>query len=283
MIRRMILLSVCVLVGVVVLLPGPAPATAVATTTQTPPTLTAADLFGKTPEAFQYRVLRSMRRIAVLGAPTQRVRFGIGYNDFEFGPYDGNAWTFDVAYEQTQSPWGWGLLSPTQLWDISGLNDLLQIGLAPYVFTYINETVRVSGFVEVDLTNSDITGIGDETSYAAGGSVSAVLTVADMVTITPVGIVEQYWAGQDGQDDSTILQVGSDVAIDLGEQFDITLYGFYTIDTQNDDLDDSFFEYGASLTFTIAEGWGLTVRYEGTTGAEEFDANRIFVDAQYDF
>jgi len=38
-----------------------APATA--TTDQTLPTLTAADPFGRTPEAFQYRVLRSMRRI----------------------------------------------------------------------------------------------------------------------------------------------------------------------------------------------------------------------------
>jgi hypothetical protein len=280
---RITLLFVCVLVGAAVLSPGTARATGVATLQQTVPTLTAADLYGKTPEAFQYRVLRSMRRIAVLDAPMQRARFGIGYNDFEFGTYDGEAWTFDVAYERTQSPWGWGLLSPSQLWDISGLDDLLQIGLAPYVFTYVSDTVRVSGFVEVDLTNSDIAGIGDETSYAVGGTVSATLTVSEMLTIAPVGIFEQYWAGQDGQDDSTIFQVGSDVAIDLGEQFDIAIYGYYTFDSQNDDIDDSFFEYGASLTFMIAESWGVTVGYEGTSGAEEFEADRVYVDAQYDF
>jgi len=61
MIQRITLLSVCVLVGGAVLLPMTAPATA--TTDQTLPTLTAADPFGRTPEAFQYRVLRSMRRI----------------------------------------------------------------------------------------------------------------------------------------------------------------------------------------------------------------------------
>ncbi|MBN1917658.1 MAG: hypothetical protein JW889_07100 [Verrucomicrobia bacterium] len=263
---------------------APMPARGAAAMLQaTPPTLTAADLFGGTPEAFQYRVLRSYRKVAALEIPQQRIRFGVGYEDLSFGAFDGNAWTFDLGYERTMSPWGWGVLVPSQLWDLSGLEDLLQLGFAPYAFTYVNETIRVGGFVEIDFTNSDIAGIGDDTSYGLGGSASALFKPADIVTIAPVGLVEYYRTGQDSQEDSAIVQAGVQVAVTPGEHFDFDLYGYFTYDAQNDDLDGTFWEFGASLTFTITEGWGVTVGYEAVTGADEFDADRFFVDAQYDF
>jgi len=256
---------------------------ALPTLQQTVPTVTAADLFGKTPEAFQYRVLRSYRKLSVLEMPTQRIRFGAGYENFDFGVLDGDAWTFDAGYERTLSPTGWGLLVPAQIWDISGLDNLLQLGLAPYAFTYVNETIRVGGFVELDFTNSDIASIGDDTSYGIGGSASALFKPSEIVTIAPVGLVEYYWTGQPGQDNSAILQAGVQVGVAPGEHFDFDLYGYFTYDAQNDDLDGTFWEYGASVTFTITEGWGVTVGYEAVSGADEFDVDRFTIDAQYDF
>jgi hypothetical protein len=283
MTHRVVLSLICAAVGLAVLMPGAVAATPTPMLTQPVPTLSAADLFGKTPGAFQYRVLRSLRQLALLDAPEKRARFGVGYEDFDFGTLSGNAWTFDVGFERTQSPWGWGLLSPSQVWDIDGFDDLLQIGLAPYVFTYINETIRLSGFGEIDMTNSDIAGIGDETSYGLGGSASALFKAGGAVTIAPIGMVQYYATGQEGQDDSLALMLGANLDVVLGEQFDIDVYGFYTYENQNDDLDDSFFEYGASFTFTISEGWGVTVGYEATASADEYDAGRLYVNGQYDF
>jgi hypothetical protein len=281
MTHRVIAALICAVVGLAVVVPSSA--TAAAMLTQPVPTLSVTDLYGKTPSAFQYRVLRSFRQLALLDAPAKRIRLGIGYDDFDFATLSGNAWTFDVGFERTQSPWGWGLLSPSQVWDISGLNDLRQIGLAPYVFTYINETIRLSGFAEIDTTNSDIVGIGDDTSYGVGGTASALFKASEAVTIAPVGMVQYYATGQDGQDDSLTLVLGTDLDVVLGGQFTIDAYGYYTYENQNSDLDDSFFEYGASLTFTISKGWGVTVGYEATTGAAEYDANRFYVNGQYDF
>jgi len=254
-----------------------------ATLHSTVPTLTAADLFGKTPEAFQYRVLRSYRKLAALEVPEQRIRFGAGYESFDFGALEGDAWTFDFGYERTLSPTGWGILVPSQLWDMSGLDDLLQIGIAPYAFTYVNETIRVGGFVELDMANSDVAGIGDDTSYGIGGSASALFKPAEIVTIAPVGLVEYYRTGQDGQDDSAIVQAGVQLGVAPGQRFEFGAYGYLTYDAQNDALDGTFWEYGASVTFTITKGWGVTAGYEGVSGADEFDTDRFFVDAQYDF
>jgi hypothetical protein len=265
---------------------GPMPAQAVtpAVTQATPSVVTPASwLYGKTPEAFPYRVMRSMRRVVVQGAPEKRLRFGVGYDDFTFGTLDGDAWTFDVGFERTQSPWGWGLLSPSQLWDIAGLDDLLQVGAAPYAFTFVGGNVRLDAYAEADVANSDITGIGDDTSYAVGGSATGHFELGDAVTITPVGMFQQYWTGQEDQDDSTTFMVGSQVDVVLGSGFDLDVYGYVTYETQNDDVDDTFWEYGAKLTFTISEGWGVTVGYEASTGAESFDVDRFFVDAQCDF
>ena len=170
-----------------------------------------------------------------------------------------------------------------QLWDIGGFDDLLQLGLAPYVFTHINETIRLTGFAEIDMTNSDIAGIGDDTSYAIGGSASAHFKAGETVTISPVGLVQYYATGQDGQDDSLAVMLGADLDVVLGGQFTIDVYGYYTYENENDDLDDSFFEYGASFTFTLSEGWGVTVGYEATTSADEYDADRFYVNGQYDF
>ena len=186
----------------------PAQAFVPTVTQETPSVTSPAWLFGKSPEAFQYRVLRSMRRVVVQGVPDRRLRFGIGYDDFKFGTLEGNAWTFDVGFERTQSPWGWGMLSPSQLWDLAGLDDLLQIGAVPYAFTFVGGNVRLDGFAEADVTNSDIAGIGDETSYAVGASATGTFEVGEAVTITPVGMFEQYWAGRAGQDDSTTLLLG---------------------------------------------------------------------------
>lgn len=282
MTHRVIIACICAAIGLALLAPA-ATAVTPGLLTQSVTTLTPADLYGKTPAAFEYRVMRSFRQMAALDAPGKRLRVGIGYNDFDFATISGNAWTLDVAFERTQSPWGWGLLTPSQLWDISGFDDLIQLGLAPYVFTYVNETIRLSGYAEIDTTNSDITGIGDDTAYAIGGSASAQFKAGDMVTIAPVGLVQYYATGQDGQDDSLALMLGADLDVVLGEQFAINVYGYYTYENENDDLDDSFFEYGASFTFTLTEGWGVTVGYEATTSAVEYDANRFYVNGQYDF
>jgi hypothetical protein len=263
---------------------SPAPARGSAPTLQAAvPTLTAADLFGKTPEAFQYRVLRSYRTLSTLEMPQQRVRFGAGFESFDFGGSEGDIWTFDAAYERTLSPTGWGVLVPSQLWDVEELNDLVQIGIAPHVFTYINETIRLGGFVDLDTTNSDIAGIGDDISYGIGGSASALFKPSDIITIAPVALVEYYWTGQDAQDDSAIVQAGVQFALRPGEHFGFDLYGYFTYDSENNDLDDSFWEFGASLTFTISEGWGLTVGYEAVSAAEELETDRFYVNAQYDF
>ena len=283
MMVKMVLCLVTVVMGQGLVPATPAQAFVPTLTQETPSVTPASWLYGKTPEAFQYRVLRSMRRVVVQGAPDKRLRFGVGYDDFKFGTLEGNAWTFDVGFERTQSPWGWGVLSPSQLWELAGLDDLLQIGAVPYVFTVVGGNIRLDGFAEVDVTNSDIIGIGDETSYAVGGSATGHFEVGEAVTITPVGMFEQYWTGQEGQDDSTIFMLGSQVDVVLGSGFDLDIHGYVTFDAQNDDVDDTFWEYGATLTFTISEGWGVTIGYEATTGAEDFSSDRFFVDAQVDF
>jgi hypothetical protein len=151
------------------------------------------------------------------------------------------------------------------------------------VFAFVGGNIRLDGFAEVDVANSDILEIGDETSYAIGGSATGHFEVGEAVTITPVGMFEQYWAGQEDQDDSTIFMVGSKVDVVLGSGFDLDIHGYVTYDTQNDDVDDMFWEYGATVTFTISEGWAVTVGYQATTGAEEFSLDRFFIDGQYDF
>jgi len=284
-----------VAVAGLVLLPASSPATpfaggtpdtmsaAMLTTPTVDVTLRVQQLFGKTPAAFQYTVLRAMRQIVVQPAPGKRVRFGVGYQNFDFASLDDNIWSFRGAYEQTQSPWGWGLLAPAQLWELTDFDDLLQLGVIPHAFTYVNDIVRLDGFIEVDRSNSDILGIDDATSYGAGGSASARLEVTEGVTICPVGMYEHYWTGQDEQDDSSIFTAGADVDVAAGETFKLDVYGYFTLDTKNDDLDGSYWEYGASVTITVAEGWGVTIGYEGMAGAEEFDSNTFYVDAQVDF
>jgi hypothetical protein len=241
------------------------------------------NLFGKTPAAFQYTVLRAMRGIVVQPAPGKRAQLGVSYQDFDFASLNDNLWTIRAAYEQTQSPWGWGLLAPLQVWDLSDLGDLLQLGLAPHAFAYVGDIVRLDGFFELDRSNSDVDGIEDATSYGVGGSASARFEVTQGVTICPVGMHEHYWTGQDGQDDSNVFSAGATAQVAAGGSFSFDLHGFFTLDTTNDELDGSYWEYGASVTVTVAKGWGITVGYEGIAGAEGFDSNTFSVDAQVDF
>ncbi len=241
------------------------------------------------PSAFQYDLIRALRPIVVQGAPGQRVRFGLGYEDLEVGTLDGTSWSFVGAFERTQSPWGWGVLLPGQNVSLEGVlgtvgvdEEFWQGGVMPYVFSTLGGRGRAGGFVELDFTSSDLAGIGDVTSYAAGAFCSAQFEVGENVTIAPAGFYEHYWTGQDGQDDSDIFTLGPQVEVSLGG-FDLSVYGFFTLDTTNDALDGTFWEYGATVTFTIAEGWGITIGYEGTAGADEFDSNKVTVDAQWDF
>jgi len=241
------------------------------------------DLLCKTAVAFPSTVARSLRNAILQEVPARRWEFNMAYEDIEYLDVRGHSWLFTGGYERTYSPWGWGVLVPIQRWSLSGYEEFWQVGVVPYAFTVVKDVVRVGGFVEVDRTNSDIEGLGDETSWATGVFASGLFALSDTVTLTPVGLYEHYWTGQDPLKDSNLFTLGPKLDFALSEKFYVGVFGFFTLETTNDEIDGSYWEYGMILTYLIKETWGLSFGYQGISGAQDLDYDKFILGAHLNF
>ncbi len=247
-----------------------------------PPT-SPGDLIGKTASSFAHTVARSVRKAISLEVPHRRWEYSVAYEDIEYLDLSGHSWLLITGYERTFSPWGCGVLVPIQRWSLNGFDDFWQIGIVPYVFFTVKDIGRLGVFVEADRSFSDIEGLDDETSWAAGAFASVPFPLGDTVTLTPVVIYEYYWTGQESFNDSNLFTLGPKVDFAVTDNVSIGVFGFYTIDTENDEIDDSYWEYGTTLTFVIKETWGITLGYQGIEGAKDLDYNRYFLGAHLNF
>ena len=246
-----------------------------------PPT-SPADVLGKTATAFPYSLARVVRDM-IGQLPGRRWEFNVAYEEIEYLDITGDSWLFVGGHERTYSPWGWGFLVPAQRWRLDGFDDYWQIGVIPYAFVSIGDIIRVGGFGEVDTTISDIEGLDDGTSWAAGAFVSAPIPLGSVITVTPVGIYEHYWTGQEAFSDSDLFTVGSKLDFALGNKIIVGLFGFYTIENENDEIDDSYWEYGAMLTYFVKETWGFSFGYQGIEDAEDLEYDKYFLGAHLNF
>jgi len=247
------------------------------------PSTTPSDLLLKTAAAFPNTVMRSVRDAVVMKVPARRWEFNVAYEDVEYLDVNGHSWLFTGGYERTYSPWGWGVLVPLQRWSLSGVDDFWQVGVVPYAFTVVKDVVRVGGFVEVDRTNSDVEGLGDETSWAAGVFASGPFALSDAATLTPVCLYEHYWTGQDQFKDSNLFTLGPKVDVALSDSFYVGMFTFYTVETTNDEIDGSYWEYGVILTYLVKETWGISVGYQGIGGAQDLDYDKFILGAHLNF
>ena len=241
------------------------------------------DIIGKTPTAFPYTVARAIRSMVMMGLPGRRWEFNLEYEDIAYRGVEGNSILIVGGHERTFSPWGMGILVPVQRWDLDGFEEYWQVGVVPYVFTAVNDIGRIGAFVEADRSFSDIEELGEETSWAAGVFATYPIMLSETVTITPVGIYEYYWTGQDAFSDASLFTVGPKLDFPIGDKIFVGVFVFYTFDAENDEIDDAFWEYGATLTYLIKETWGITVGYQTIEDAEDFEYNKYFLGAQLNF
>jgi hypothetical protein len=241
------------------------------------------DLIGKSASSFAHTIARSVRKAISFEPPHRRWEYCVAYENIDYLDISGHSWLLITGFERTFSPWGCGVLVPIQRWSLDDLDDFWQIGVSPYVFFTVKETGRIGLFVAADRSFSDIEELEDETSWGAGAFASASFPLGDRITLTPIGIYEYYWTGQEDFDNSNLFTLGPKVDFAVTDNFSIGVFGFYTIDTENEETDDSYWEYGMTLTLFIKDTWGLTIGYQGVEGAEDLDYDRYFLGGHLNF
>jgi len=263
-------LSLVAVTAVLVLVAAPAQAFVQQTQTQIA-LVNSDDLLSRTPLAFQYTVNRYVRDYAadLRGGYTLPWRVDLTYNKYEFLGQDSPTWTGLVQYKRPVDAWGWGVQVPEQYWSEDEFEDWLFEGITPFAYYDVNG-LRVGGFGHFNYAFTDTEG-GDEFSYGLGGFGSYKLNLTDKAWLTPTFVYTHYSPGQDSWDDSNILTLGT--RIDYGLSDTLGLYGkfFYTMDTSNDLIDDSFWEWEAGAHYQATESVEIGGSFGTTEGFASFE------------
>jgi len=237
--------------------------------------LNADNLLSRTPLAFQYTVARYVRDYA---ADTRDSTFPwrgeLAYNNYEFLGESGHAWTALVQYRQPVNAWGWGVQVPEQYWSTDEFEDWLFEGVVPYAYYDVND-LRIGGFGHLNYALTDFSG-GEEFSYGLGVFGSYKLSLADSWWLTPTAVYMHYSPGQDTWDDSNVLTLGA--RVDYGLSGTLGLYGkfFYTMDTSNDAIDDSFWEWQVGAQYQATDNIEIGGSIGTTEGYDSFDEARTY-------
>ena len=227
------------------------------------------DLLSRTPLAFQYTVNRYVRDYAAVRGDGLPWRVDLAYNNYDFLGNDGRAWTGLLAYNRPVNAWGWGVQVPEQYWSEDEFEDWLFEGVTPFAYYDVNG-LRVGGFGHFNYAFTDTEG-ADEFSYGLGGFGSYKLNLTDKAWLTPTFVYTHYSPGQDSWDDSDIFTLGTSIDYRLSDT--LGLYGkfFYTMDTSNDLIDDSFWEWQVGAHYQAAESVEIGGSFGTTEGFASFE------------
>jgi hypothetical protein len=242
------------------------------------------DVYGGTPQAYQYTVHRAIRDYAALrlgaGLPYQ---IELAYNDDKIGGSSDETWTGLLNYERPVDGWGWGLQVPEQYADRSGYGSLWYEGVSAYGYYNLDTDARVGGYANVNYAWSDVLGIDDKVSWAVGAFGSYPLKVSDAVQITPAAVFTHYATGQDGFQDSDIFSLGGgvDYAVTPGVTLQAKL--FYNTDRTNDLVDDTYWDWEIGVSYKPADTWEIRASAGTTESFSQFDRTTFRISAGFQF
>ena len=248
--------------------------------------VSADDLFGRTPLAFQYTASRAIIDYAAVDiGVTLPWKLQLAYHDYKFLGSEDNAWTAVAAYEAPADDrdWGWGVLAPEQYWDPDGYDSLWYEGVTGYGYYNVNEQLRLGGFGHLNYAWTDVPGISNELSYGLGAFGSYKLNLSDDAWVAPTLTFMHYGAGQDGWDDSNIFSMGGKLCLTFASNLALEADAFYFIDTTNDLVDDSFLKWDIGLRYAAGDRLNIGGGIGTTENFEDFDRTTIRFDVRLAF
>jgi hypothetical protein len=246
--------------------------------------LSAWDVYGATPQAYQYTVHRGIRDYAALrlgaGLPYQ---IELAYNDDRIGGSSDETWTGLLNYERPVDGWGWGLQTPEQYSDRSGYGSLWYEGVSAYGYYNLDTDARVGGYVNLNYAWSDVAAIDDELSWGVGVFGSYPFKVSDAVQITPAAVFTHYAAGQTEFEDSNIFSLGGGVDFSVTHELTLQAKIFYNTDTSNDVVDDTYWDWEAGVSYKVGDTWEIRGSIGTTESFAQFDRTTFKISAGLKF
>lgn len=242
--------------------------------------LTAQQLFGETPGAYQY-VLMGTMWYTTLVAVTHPWVFWLAYNDVDYLDADGEFWTAKAAYWATVAQWGWGVAVVEQYWSLTGFNDLLYEGVAPYYY-YMYGKWMFAAYVALAYAFSDIQQLEDEMSYGVGVGASYNAELGENVTLTPGVTVQYYDSGQTGWQESLAIMAGAKLKWDVSAEGAVGAYVHLITETE-DIADDTWWDAGVKGSYKFSDSITGFASVSTTQGAEDYDSTRFLLGVNVSF
>lgn len=122
---------------------------------------------------------------------------------------------------------------------------------------------------------------GENINYYGGG-VGFSYTMDRGIWVPGIAIGYQFTADDSdiSQDKQHLVKLGANVGIRTGDRAVVNLFGFYNNDMTSDvpqGFDNTFYDAGAEVGYSITDTWGLNFGYKKVFGITNYDSDMVYL------
>ncbi len=144
-----------------------------------------------------------------------------------------------------------------------------------------------TGYLNYNNTNVSV-GSKDDDINNYGGGLAAALTMDRESYVLGASLAYQYNTDDSNvrDDEQHLLKTGLKTGLRFGEMTALSLYGIWTLDFTDYDIDpedDDYFEVGAELTASLSDTWGLTFGAKDLIGLDYINVQEVYLGSIWKF